>query len=62
MLNFSFEGKDLPMIVLSVGGGDWSAPWWTWLVVGVVVLMLVTCCTRAVLRAAGVITEDRTVK
>ena len=52
----------MPVLVLSAGGGDWSAPWWTWLVVGVVVLMLVTCCTRAVLRAAGVITEDRTVK
>ena len=50
------------MIFLAPALLDWSIPWWTWLVVGVVVLMLVTCCTIAVLRSAGVITDDRTVK
>ena len=50
------------MIVLTAGAAAWTVPWWTWLAVGVVVLMLVTCCTRALLRAAGIITEDRTVK
>ena len=49
------------MIVLTAVS-SLSVPWWTWLVVGVEVLILLTCCTRAVLRAAGVGTEDRTVK
>ena len=50
------------MLVLTAAVSDLSVPYWIWLVVGVVVLMLLTCCTRAILRAAGIGTEDRTVK
>ena len=41
---------------------DWIAPWWTWLILGVFILMVLTCITKAFLKAIGVITEDREAK
>ena len=56
------SGEDLSVLVLTVSPGTWSSPWWLWLMVGVVALVLGTCCARALLRAAGVITDERSVK
>jgi hypothetical protein len=50
------------MIVLSEASPEWTVPWWAWLVVGVVLLMLLVCLVRWALGAAGVETEDRSVR
>ena len=41
---------------------DWVVPWWTWLILGVFILMILTCATNALLKAIGVITEDLSAK
>ena len=56
----------LEVIVLDAvaGAGHWTGllPWWLWLVVGVVCLVLLTCAASHLLRAAGVITDERELK
>ena len=43
------------------GAGHWTGllPWWLWLVVGVVCLVLLTCAASHLLRALGVIADER---
>ena len=50
------------VIVLSWLPTSWPFSWWAWLLVGVILMMLVTCATRAALGAVGVIAEDRPVR
>ena len=56
----------LQVIVLDAvaGAGHWTGllPWWLWLVVGVVCLVLLTCAASHLLRAAGVIADERELK
>ena len=56
----------LEVIVLDAvaGAGHWTGllPWWLWLVVGVVCLVLLTCAASHLLRAAGVIADERELK
>ena len=47
------------VIVLDNITNDWTFPWWLWLILGVLILILLTCVASAVLRAIGVITDDR---
>ena len=51
------------VFVLETGEAEgWVAPWWTWLVLGVLALVLLTCCARATMRMAGFLKEDRPAK
>ena len=50
------EGYDV--IVLDTADDGWVYPWWCWLVLGVFILILLTCVANAVLRAAGIIKDD----
>ena len=57
MLLLGFE-----VVVLRAAGSEWSLPWWTWLLVGMVVLLLLICLARWALRITGVMREDRPVR
>ena len=50
------------VIVLSGIRNTWPVSWWYWLVVGVILLMLIICATRAALGAAGIIAEERPIR
>ena len=60
IFSFIFVGFDV--IVLSEVSSEWFVPWWVWLVLGVVLLLLLICFVRWALRAAGLTTEDRPVR
>ena len=47
------------VIVLDNIAKDWTFPWWLWLILGVLILILLTCVASALLRAIGIITDDR---
>ena len=50
------------MIELSGPDSSWPYSWMAWLLVGVVLMVVVTCATRAALGAVGVIAEERPVR
>ena len=62
LLKYLFPLSGFDVVVLSGSSIAWPVSWWAWLVVGVVLLMFVTCATRAALGAAGFIAEERPVR
>ena len=50
------------ILVLDDLASEWRYPWWVWLLLGVVALVLLTCVASALLRATGVITDQREIK
>ena len=57
-----FPGFDV--IVLSMASPEWyiHVPWWTWMILGMVFLMLLICLALKVLKSVGVTSVDRPVR